>query len=70
MASSCCACAGHDAKPASGVSVRTLTVGDPVPVFGFVLGRDDSTLLVPRVRNDMRELAMSLASNKIVVDLP
>jgi len=42
---------------ASGVSVRTLTVGDPVQVFGFVLGRDDSTLLVLRVRNDVRELA-------------
>ena len=42
---------------ASGVPVRALTVGDPVEVFGFVLGRDDSTLLVLRVRNDVRELA-------------
>lgn len=42
---------------ASGVPVRTLTVGDPLEVFGFVLGRDDATLLVLRVRNDVRELA-------------
>jgi hypothetical protein len=42
---------------ASGVPVRTLTVGDPVEVFGFVLGRDDTTVLVLRVRNDVRELA-------------
>ena len=42
---------------ASGGPVRTLTVGDPVEVFGFVLGRDDSTLLVLRVTHDVRELA-------------
>ncbi len=42
---------------ASGAPLRTLTVGDPVEVFGFVLGRDDSTLLVLRVRDDVRELA-------------
>lgn len=42
---------------ASGRAVRTLRVGDPVEVFGFVLGRDDHTLIVLRVMNNVRELA-------------
>ncbi len=42
---------------ASGLPLRRLRVGEPVAVFGFVLGRDDSTLLVLRVRDDVRELA-------------
>ena len=42
---------------ASGRPVRTLTVGAPLEVFGVVLGRDDSTLLVLRVTHDVRELA-------------
>ena len=52
----------------SGLAVRTLTVGDPVEVFGFVLGRDDSTVLVLRVRNDVRELARIAADTGATIE--